>query len=82
MDNPNIVEASLTIDGIYYVVDLGFLKQNVYNPKLGVDSLVIISTSHQHVKEHIDLVELNLASVIDYVRKEHVKVGHTNELET
>jgi hypothetical protein len=23
-----------------------------------------------------------LASVIDYVRKEHVKVGHTNELET
>jgi len=78
----NIVEASFTIDGIYYVVDLGFSKQNVYNPKLGVNSLVIISTSHQHVKKHIDLVELNLASVIDSIRKVHVNVSYTNELET
>jgi acyl dehydratase len=29
----NIAEASLTIDGIYYVVDPGFAKQKVYNPK-------------------------------------------------
>ncbi|KAK1370480.1 hypothetical protein POM88_036572 [Heracleum sosnowskyi] len=27
----NIAEASLTIDGIYYVIDSGFPKQNVYN---------------------------------------------------
>jgi ATP-dependent RNA helicase DHX8/PRP22 len=27
----NIAEASLTIDGIYYVVDPGFVKQKVYN---------------------------------------------------
>jgi HrpA-like RNA helicase len=33
MDIPNIVVAFLTVDGIYYVVDLGFSKQNVYNPK-------------------------------------------------
>ncbi|GKG26310.1 probable pre-mRNA-splicing factor ATP-dependent RNA helicase DEAH5, partial [Tanacetum coccineum] len=26
-------EASLTIDGIFYVIDPGFAKQNVYNPK-------------------------------------------------
>lgn len=34
----NIAEASLTIDGIYYVVDPGFTKQGAYNPKLGMDS--------------------------------------------
>ena len=27
----NIAETSLTIDGIYYVVDPGFVKQKVYN---------------------------------------------------
>jgi hypothetical protein len=41
----NIAEASLTIDGIYYVVDPGFAKQNVYNPKNGMDSLVIAPIS-------------------------------------
>ena len=30
----NIAEASLTIDGIYYVVDPGFAKQKVFNPKV------------------------------------------------
>ena len=34
----NIAEASLTIDGIYYVVDPGFVKQKVYNAKVGMDS--------------------------------------------
>ncbi|KAL3151919.1 hypothetical protein ABBQ32_001049 [Trebouxia sp. C0010 RCD-2024] len=37
----NIAEASLTIDGIYYVVDPGFAKQKVYNSKIGMDSLVV-----------------------------------------
>jgi len=37
----NIAEASLTIDGIFYVVDPGFAKMKVYNPKLGMDSLVV-----------------------------------------
>ena len=37
----NIAEASLTIDGILYVVDPGFTKQKVYNPRLGMDSLVV-----------------------------------------
>ena len=36
----NIAETSLTIDGIYYVVDPGFVKQNVYNSKSGIDALV------------------------------------------
>lgn len=41
----NIAEASLTIDGIFYVVDPGFAKQKVYNPKLGMDSLVVAPIS-------------------------------------
>lgn len=41
----NIAEASLTIDGIYYVVDPGFSKQKVYSPKNGMDSLVVAPIS-------------------------------------
>eukprot|EP01038_Epipyxis_sp_PR26KG_P008095 gene8095-10964_t len=41
----NIAEASLTIDGIYYVIDPGFCKQNVFNAKLGMDSLVVTPIS-------------------------------------
>lgn len=37
----NYAETSITIDGIYYVVDPGFVKQNAYDPKLGMDSLVV-----------------------------------------
>uniref|UniRef100_A0AC35TR15 RNA helicase n=1 Tax=Rhabditophanes sp. KR3021 TaxID=114890 RepID=A0AC35TR15_9BILA len=41
----NIAETSLTIDGIYYVVDPGFVKQKIYNPKSGMDSLVVTPIS-------------------------------------
>ncbi|CAM9579809.1 unnamed protein product [Ectocarpus fasciculatus] len=41
----NIAEASLTIDGIYYVVDPGFCKQKVFNAKLGMDSLMVTPIS-------------------------------------
>jgi ATP-dependent RNA helicase DHX8/PRP22 len=37
----NIAETSITIDGIYYVIDPGFSKQNAYDPKLGMDSLMV-----------------------------------------
>jgi ATP-dependent RNA helicase DHX8/PRP22 len=47
----NIAEASLTIDGIYYVVDPGFCKQKAYNPKLGMDSLVVTPISQASAKQ-------------------------------
>ncbi|KAL9270350.1 putative pre-mRNA-splicing factor ATP-dependent RNA helicase DEAH5 [Drosera capensis] len=47
----NIAEASLTIDGIFYVVDPGFAKQNVYNPKQGLESLIITPISQASAKQ-------------------------------
>lgn len=47
----NIAEASLTIDGIYFVVDPGFSKQKAFNPKLGMDSLVVTPISQASAKQ-------------------------------
>ncbi|PSR94700.1 Pre-mRNA-splicing factor ATP-dependent RNA helicase [Actinidia chinensis var. chinensis] len=46
----NIAETSLTIDGIVYVIDPGFAKQNVYNPRIRVESLLVspISKASAH----------------------------------
>ncbi|KAH0537108.1 hypothetical protein FGG08_006069 [Glutinoglossum americanum] len=41
----NIAETSLTIDGIVYVIDPGFVKENVYNPRTGMESLVVTPCS-------------------------------------
>ena len=37
----NIAETSITIDGIVYVIDPGFSKQNSYNPRTGMESLIV-----------------------------------------
>ena len=38
----NIAETSITIDGVVFVIDPGFVKQNVYNPRTGMSSLVVV----------------------------------------
>ncbi|KAF5223487.1 hypothetical protein ECC02_003506 [Trypanosoma cruzi] len=35
----NVAETSLTIDGVRYVIDCGFMKTNVFRPKLGMNTL-------------------------------------------
>jgi ATP-dependent RNA helicase DHX8/PRP22 len=47
----NIAETSITIDHIYYVIDPGFVKQNAYDPKLGMDSLVVTPISQAQAKQ-------------------------------
>lgn len=41
----NIAETSLTIDGIVYVIDPGYVKENIYNPTTGMSNLVVVPCS-------------------------------------
>ena len=41
----NIAEASVTIDGIVYVVDAGYVKMPAYNATCGIESLVVAPIS-------------------------------------
>ncbi|POM82909.1 Helicase associated domain (HA2) family protein [Cryptosporidium meleagridis] len=47
----NIAEASLTIDGIFFVVDPGFSKMMVFNSKTGMDSLTVTPISQASAKQ-------------------------------
>lgn len=47
----NIAETSLTVDGILYVVDAGYSKLKVYNPKVGMDSLQITPVSQANANQ-------------------------------
>lgn len=41
----NIAEASVTIDGVRYVVDSGFVKLRLFNPSTGMDALSVLPIS-------------------------------------
>lgn len=41
----NIAEASVTIDGIAYVIDCGFVKLRAFNPKTGIETLTATPVS-------------------------------------
>lgn len=41
----NVAETSITIDGVVYVVDSGFIKQTDFNPASGIGSLEVVEHS-------------------------------------
>jgi len=41
----NIAEASVTVDGIVYIVDCGFVKLRAYNPLTGIETLTAVPIS-------------------------------------
>jgi len=47
----NIAETSLTINGIVYVIDPGFAKQKVYNPRIRVESLLVSPISRASAQQ-------------------------------
>lgn len=47
----NIAETSLTVDGIVYVVDCGFSKLKVFNPKIGMDALQVFPVSQANANQ-------------------------------
>eukprot|EP00605_Chrysophyceae_sp_TOSAG23-4_P000043 GSChrysophyteH1.ASY1.ANO1.45.1 assembled CDS len=47
----NIAETSLTVDGIRYVIDSGYSKLKVYNPKIGMDALLLTPCSQANANQ-------------------------------
>ncbi len=47
----NIAETSLTVDGIKYVVDAGYCKLKVFNPRIGMDALQVFPISQANAAQ-------------------------------
>nr|XP_023024315.1 pre-mRNA-splicing factor ATP-dependent RNA helicase PRP16 isoform X1 [Leptinotarsa decemlineata] len=47
----NIAETSLTVDGIIFVIDAGYCKLKVYNPRIGMDALQIYPISQANANQ-------------------------------
>eukprot|EP00041_Stephanoeca_diplocostata_P006018 m.73312 g.73312 ORF g.73312 m.73312 type:complete len:804 (-) comp16123_c0_seq1:1513-3924(-) len=47
----DIASTSLTIDGIVYVIDAGFVKQKSFNPSTGLDALQVVPVSRSEAKQ-------------------------------
>uniref|UniRef100_T1J2J4 RNA helicase n=1 Tax=Strigamia maritima TaxID=126957 RepID=T1J2J4_STRMM len=47
----NIAETSLTVDGIMFVIDSGYCKLKVYNPRIGMDALQVYPISQANANQ-------------------------------
>ncbi|XP_074594607.1 ATP-dependent RNA helicase l(1)G0007 [Brevipalpus obovatus] len=47
----NIAETSLTVDGIKYVIDTGYCKLKVFNPRIGMDALQVYPISQANANQ-------------------------------
>ncbi|KAG2496731.1 hypothetical protein HYH03_005143 [Edaphochlamys debaryana] len=47
----NIAETSITIPGVRYVIDTGYVKSRDYNAKLGLESLAVVPVSQAQARQ-------------------------------
>lgn len=47
----NVAETSITIDGIRYVIDIGYSKLKVFNPRMGMDALSVTPISQANANQ-------------------------------
>lgn len=47
----NIAETSLTVDGVKFVIDSGYSRLKVFQPKMGIDALLIYPISQANAKQ-------------------------------
>lgn len=67
-----MAETSLTIDNICYVVDSGLCKQNSFNPRTGMDSLIVTPISQVQFSFHFDSRLLQIKEKVVQVVQEMV----------
>mmetsp|Transcript_31695 Transcript_31695/g.45005 ORF Transcript_31695/g.45005 Transcript_31695/m.45005 type:complete len:542 (+) Transcript_31695:1882-3507(+) len=47
----NVAETSLTVDGVKYVIDSGYYKVKVFNPRIGMDALIVTPVSKANANQ-------------------------------
>lgn len=78
-----LLETSLTIDGVVFVIDPGFAKQKVYNPRIRVESLLVSPISKASAQQRYDIYKNNelikVNSIITFLElDEQVVLGQEN----